>query len=214
MSASRMLLAAPQLFLTQLFNKVHEAGGLSLKALGNFIVGEFARGIEQLADAGHEDTARKNECIPITEDGLQLFDRPERTPDSRGQPDETNWPMFEAFRKGQHVDEVFQHTWDTAVVFRSNDDDAIRCENLIGESGKAGGLLCVGTGRKNFRRHFRQVEQLCFHAERFVNRLNVGGDFACVASGPVGSTDDDNHGNTLFGSSITVEMFFAAQHEC
>ena len=45
-------------------------------------------------------------------------------------------------------------------------------------------------------------------AERLVDRLDAGGDFAGVAAGPVGSAEDDNHGR-LLRSVVGCVYYFA-----
>ena len=75
-----------------------------------------------------------------------------------------------------------------------------------GEFFEGSGFFTVGRGRKNLRRQVRQVKELMWHAKRLVDRLDVGGDFARVAAGPVGSAENDNHGYYLRGKAWLVQL--------
>src|SRR5713101_5627968 len=121
-----------QLDLFQAFDKTDEAFGLGLEAGEDFRVGEPSALVEQLIDLGKEDPFGEQVAVAITEDHLQLFDRPQRAPRARTQADETNRARIEALRELQHVDEIFQDAGHAAVVFGGDDYEAGSLEDAVG----------------------------------------------------------------------------------
>ena len=65
-----------------------------------------------------------------------------------GQSDETNGALLEAFRKRQHVYEIFQDAGHAAIVFGRDNDQAVGGENRIGEFLKRLGFLRIGSRRE------------------------------------------------------------------
>jgi hypothetical protein len=61
---------------------------------------------EEIIDDGKKNALRKNVGIAIAEYGLQLFDRTEGSPHSRGQTGETHRLGFETLGEFQHAPQL------------------------------------------------------------------------------------------------------------
>ena len=96
----------------------------------------------------------------------------------------------------QKVDEVFQRAGHAAVVFGRDHMETGGVENglTIREQSRRGRF--VGGGREGVGREVEQIEQLRGHTEFAVGGLDMAGDFAGVAAGPVGAAENDDSFHT------------------
>src|SRR5476649_1747467 len=91
-------------------NKFCKTFNLRFQTSNQFGVFDFARIVEQTVDLRHENANRKNVCVAITENGLQLLDWPQSAPNSRRESGEANRLVLETLREFQHINEIFQNT--------------------------------------------------------------------------------------------------------
>jgi hypothetical protein len=98
--------------------------------------------------------------IAIAKDHLKLLDRAEPAPHAGRLADECDGLAIEALGELEHVDEIFQHARERAVVFRGDDMQALRVEHALLDRLHRGRFFGVGARIKNMERHFFQAEQL------------------------------------------------------
>ena len=182
-----------QFDLVDAFDEGDEAIGLDSQAVQEFGVVQPAGVVEVGMDVRDENALGINEGVAVAEDGLKLFNRPQRTPDAGGDTDEAHGPFLEALGKLEHVDEIFQDAGDAAVVFRRDDDETGGPEDGVGKGMKGFWFFGVGSWRKYFGRQLGEVEDMEGDVEGGVNFLDVPGNLAGVAAGPVRANDERQH---------------------
>lgn len=170
------------------FGESEEAGSLILEALVDGGVGEVPLVVEEAADLGEEDAAIEEDGVAVGEDHLELFDRADGAAGTGGEADEGGGARFKGIGKREEVDEQLEGSGKTAIVFRSNDDEATgfkdRLDELVGEGSGFGG---VGLGREGLEGHLGEVEQVGRGACLPEVLLNTESDFAGIAARAIGS---------------------------
>jgi hypothetical protein len=119
--------------LFQFFHEINESSGLLAQAVKQFGIGQTPVCIQQTVDLRQENALRVDERVAITKNPLELLDGPQRAPNAGRDARETNRPAFETLRKFQHVDEIFEHARNAAVVFRRDDVQSGGLQNTVSE---------------------------------------------------------------------------------
>src|SRR6185369_17626854 len=132
-------------------DKIDESHGLGFQSFAQVRILQFSLAIQQVIYLGQKDPFRVQESVAVAEDQLQLFDGPQRAPDSGGAPYKADRSPLETFRELEHVDEILQHAWHAAVVFRGDDDQPSGLENGLGKRSEDFWFLRIRTGMKYFR---------------------------------------------------------------
>ena len=184
---------AAQFYLIEAFDEVDETLGLGLEAGKEFGTFQTVGFIEQGIDMRDKNALGIDEGVAVAEDGLELFDGPERAPDAGGDADEAHGTLLEALGELEHVYEIFQDARDAAVVFGREDDETGGFEDGVGERMEGLRFLGVGGGMKNFGRKLGEIKHAEGDLECGIDFLDVPGDFARVAAGAVRADNERYH---------------------
>src|SRR5579862_5906020 len=98
-----------------------ETVGLLAQAVGQFEVFQPPVVVQQTVDLRQENAIGVDESVAIAENRLKLLNGPECAPNPGGDPGETDGTMLKALGELEHVDKVFQHARDAAVILGRND---------------------------------------------------------------------------------------------
>ena len=110
---------------TELLAIRYELSDLLVKEIRGESVRQFPVIAEQVADTWKKNPLIKYVGVAIAEDLLELLDRPQSPPASRGESRESNRPFFEALREGKHVDKELKDAWEAPVVFWGYDMESV-----------------------------------------------------------------------------------------